>query len=55
MNWSISRVFDWIRRHTVAVALALLLWTLMTPIQVQGQLSPCCIVLSTGLGTINTT
>lgn len=44
----------WIRRHTVTTAFALLLIALVGPGGVQGQLpSPCCALLATGLGTIN--
>jgi hypothetical protein len=49
-------VFRWCRRHTVLLALALLLSTLVAPKKVQGQLpSPCCALLAEGLGTINVT
>jgi hypothetical protein len=46
----------WSRRHTLLLALALLLSTLAAPTRVQGQLpSPCCALLAEGLGTINVT
>src|SRR6516165_3253279 len=52
----ITHVGRWIRRHTVLAAVALLLTVLISPRQVQGQLpSPCCAILSAGLGTINST
>src|ERR1700739_3694391 len=45
-----------IRRHTVLVAVLLLLTALISPKEVRGQLpSPCCAVLAAGLGTINST
>src|SRR5579864_3596488 len=44
----------WSRRHTVLLALALLLGALVAPRKVQAQLpSPCCALLAEGLGTIN--
>ena len=46
----------WIRRHTVLAAVALLLTVLISPRHIQGQVpSPCCTILATGLGTINST
>ena len=48
-------VLGWMRLHTVALALMLLLAAVLTPVRVQGQLSPCCAILSAGLGTINST
>ena len=46
----------WSRRHTVLLALALLLSALVAPRKVQAQLpSPCCALLAEGLGTINVT
>lgn len=51
-----ARTFRWCRRHTVLLAMALLLSTLVAPTRVQGQLpSPCCSLLAEGLGTINVT
>lgn len=42
------------RRHTILAAVALLVTAIIAPRQVQGQLpSPCCAILATGLGTIN--
>lgn len=49
------KVFGWMRRHTLALAFVLLLAAAMTPLRVQGQVSPCCAILSAGLGTINST
>jgi hypothetical protein len=44
----------WTRRHTILAAVALLLTAIIAPRRVQGQLpSPCCAILATGLGTIN--
>ena len=44
----------WTRRHTILAAVALLVTAIIAPRQVQGQLpSPCCAILATGLGTIN--
>ena len=51
-----ARICRWSRRHTVLLALVLLLSTLVAPRKVQGQLpSPCCALLAEGLGTINVT
>jgi hypothetical protein len=51
-----GRVLRHIRRHTVSVAMVLLLTALISPRKVQGQLpSPCCTILAVGLGTINST
>lgn len=51
-----ASVLRWSRRHTVLLALVLLLSTLVAPTRVQGQLpSPCCALLAEGLGTINVT
>jgi hypothetical protein len=44
----------WTRQHTILAAVALLVTAIIAPRQVQGQLpSPCCAILATGLGTIN--
>ena len=44
----------WTRRHTILAAVTLLVTAMIAPRQVQGQLpSPCCAILATGLGTIN--
>lgn len=53
---TLARMGQVIRRHTVLVAVLLLLTALISPKEVQGQLpSPCCAVLAAGLGTINST
>jgi hypothetical protein len=49
------RVLGWMRPHTLALALVLLLGAVMTPVRVQSQVSPCCAILSAGLATINST
>jgi hypothetical protein len=42
------------RRHTVLGAAVLLMTAIVSPHKIQGQLpSPCCAILATGLGTIN--
>src|SRR5215831_15573305 len=47
-------VLRWMRRHTVLAAVVLLMTAILSPRKVQGQLpSPCCAILATGLGTIN--
>jgi hypothetical protein len=55
MKTHLVKVLGWIRLHTLALAIVLLLTTVLTPVRVQGQLSPCCAILSAGLGTINST
>src|ERR1700684_262078 len=51
-----ANICRWSRRHTVLLALALLLSALVAPRKVQAQLpSPCCALLAEGLGTINVT
>jgi hypothetical protein len=51
-----TNICRWSRRHTVLLALALLLGALVAPRKVQAQLpSPCCALLAEGLGTINVT
>jgi hypothetical protein len=51
-----GRVLRYIRRHTVSVAMILLLTALISPRKLHGQLpSPCCTILAVGLGTINST
>ena len=51
-----ANICRWSRRHTVLLALALLLGALVAPRKVQAQLpSPCCALLAEGLGTINVT
>ncbi|HYM06074.1 MAG TPA: hypothetical protein VEU11_05895 [Terriglobales bacterium] len=49
------RVLGWMRLHTLALALVLLLGAVMTPVGVQSQISPCCTILAAGLATINST
>ena len=50
------RAGQWVRRHAVLAAIVLLLLAVISPRNVQGQLpSPCCAILATGLGTINST
>jgi hypothetical protein len=52
----VAKTFRWSCRHTVLLALVLLLSTIVVPRKVQGQLpSPCCALLAEGLGTINIT
>jgi hypothetical protein len=47
-------LLQWTRRHTIMLALVLLITAIISPRKVQGQLpSPCCAILATGLGTIN--
>jgi hypothetical protein len=55
MKTYLAKIFGWVRLHTMALAVLLLLAALLPPVQVQGQISPCCAILSAGLGTINTT
>jgi len=44
----------WTRRHAILAAVAVLVTAIIAPRQVQGQLpSPCCAILASGLGTIN--
>ena len=53
---AVRRIGGCVRRHSVLVAVLLLLTVLISPNKVQGQLpSPCCAVLAAGLGTINST
>src|SRR5690242_14118426 len=49
------KAIGWMRLHTLALAFVLLLGSLFAPMRVQGQLSPCCVILSAGLATINST
>jgi hypothetical protein len=50
----LTRVFRWTRQYAVLVALVLLITAIISPRPVRGQLpSPCCAILATGLGTIN--
>ena len=55
MKTYLAKIFGWVRLHTMALSVLLLLAAILPPVQVQGQSSPCCAVLSAGLGTINTT
>ena len=49
-----TRAFQWTRQHALLVALALLITAIISPPAVRGQLpSPCCAILATGLGTVN--
>jgi hypothetical protein len=49
-----AALLRWTRRHTILAAFALLATAIIAPRQIQGQLpSPCCAILATGLGTIN--
>jgi hypothetical protein len=49
-----AALLRWTRRHTILAAVALLVTAIVAPRQVQGQLpSPCCAILATGLGSIN--
>lgn len=51
-NWT----FVWLRGHTLAAALVLLLIVTAVPRRISGQIpSPCCVTLAIGLGTINST
>jgi hypothetical protein len=43
-----------VRRHTVLAAVVLLIAAIVSPRKAEGQLpNPCCAILATGLGTIN--
>ena len=55
MKTCLIKAFGWIRIHTVVLAVLILLAAVLTPVQIQGQFSPCCTILSAGLGTINAT
>jgi hypothetical protein len=55
MKTYLAKIFGWVRLHSMALAVLLLLAAILPPVQVQGQISPCCAILSAGLGTINTT
>ena len=49
-----AALLGWTRRHTILAAVILLVITTISPRKVQGQMpSPCCAILATGLGTIN--
>lgn len=50
------RTFRWVRGHTLQVVCAIAVTVLFFPRPAQSQLfSPCCVILATGLGTINST
>src|SRR5580658_10875394 len=52
----VAKTCRWSCRHTILLALVLLLSILVSPRKAQGQLpSPCCALLAEGLGTINIT
>jgi hypothetical protein len=55
MRVYLAKIFGWMRLHAIALATVLLIATILTPVKVQGQFSPCCAILSAGLGTINST
>lgn len=55
MKTYFAKIFGLVRLHTMALAVLLLLAAILPPVHVQGQISPCCAILSAGLGTINTT
>ena len=55
MRRHLIRFLRWLRLHTVALAILLFVGAVITPVRVQGQFSPCCAILSAGLGTINST
>jgi hypothetical protein len=55
MKTHFTRILGWVRLHTVALAFLLFVAVGLTPVRIQGQFSPCCTVLATGLGTINIT
>jgi hypothetical protein len=55
MKSHLVKIFGWLRLHTVALAVLLFIGAVLAPVRVQGQFSPCCAILSAGLGTINST
>jgi hypothetical protein len=55
MKSHLVKIFGWLRLHTVALAILLFVGAVLAPVRVQGQFSPCCAILSAGLGTINST
>jgi hypothetical protein len=55
MKSHLVKIFGWLRIHTVALAILLFVGAVLAPVRVQGQFSPCCAILSAGLGTINST
>jgi hypothetical protein len=55
MRQHLIRLLVRIRLHSVALAILLLVGAVITPVGLQGQLSPCCAILAAGLGTINST
>src|ERR1035438_10083071 len=46
MKTYLAKIFGWMRLHTMALAVLLLLAAILPPVQVQGQISPCCAILS---------
>ena len=55
MKRHLIKFLGWMRLHTIALALLLFAGAAFGPVRVQAQLSPCCAILSAGLGTINST
>jgi len=55
MKRHLIKFLGWMRLHTIALALLLFAGAVLGPVRVQAQLSPCCAILSAGLGTINST
>jgi hypothetical protein len=55
MKRHLVKILSWMKLHTIALALLLFVGAVLTPVRVQGQFSPCCAILSAGLGTINST
>lgn len=55
MKRHLIKFLGWMRLHTIALALLLFVSAVLGPVRVQAQLSPCCAILSAGLGTINST
>src|SRR5215469_2013267 len=55
MKRQVIKLFGWVRLHAIALAVLLFVGAVLTPVRVQGQFSPCCVILSAGLGTINST
>jgi hypothetical protein len=55
MKRHLVKILGWMKLHTIALALLLFVGAVLTPVRVQGQFSPCCAILSAGLGTINST
>jgi len=55
MKLHVIKILGWMRLHTIALALLLSVGAVLAPVRLQGQFSPCCAILSAGLGTINST